>query len=38
MTKIQEQALENNVDEIFSRSIFLILLLVAKYFAAALMS
>jgi hypothetical protein len=38
MTKIQEQALENNVDGISSRSNFLILLLVALYFVAALMS
>jgi hypothetical protein len=38
MPKIQEQALENDFDEISSRSHFLILLLVALYFVAALMS
>jgi hypothetical protein len=38
MTKIQEQALENDVDKIPSRSHFFILLLVALYFRAALKS
>ena len=38
MTEIQVQALENDVDEFFCRSHFLIVLLVALLFAAALIS
>lgn len=38
MTEIQEQLLENDVDEISSRSYFLIVLLVALFFVAALIS